>query len=522
MSLANFIDRAATAASQVLSEFSASAFKERLEQHVIAVVVDGAAAQSSEGRWTAELAVNLLARLYPRLAIVAAEDDLSGFTVELGLIAEAINPEITLLDRLGSASATLVVGETPVSSPGTTFYIGSDAWRARLSMTGPVCCGHSLNPFGAGAAAAFGAANVFRSIFADQLELSHLDAEIDLSLFDYTQGAASEADLGAVDIGEAYLVGLGAIGNGSLWALSRMQGVEGILHLIDHDPIDLSNLQRYVLTTQKHAGRRKTEIAAEVLAATKLVTKQYPMRWAEFLQSRTDWRFERVVVALDNVPDRVALQGALPKWIANAWTQELDLGVSRHGFGDGGPCLCCLYLPMGKVKDEHELIADELRLPHMALEIRTLLQTSAPVDTEFVEQVATAFGVQFDALSPFVGQPVRSFHQRAICGGLMLRLTDSQIPGAAVVPMAFQSALAGIMLAAELVKHAAGRLDATAPITRMNLLRPLAPFLRDPRGPDQTGRCICNDEDYRAIYREKYSVSESTPRPPSANAVIAA
>jgi hypothetical protein len=46
--------------------------------------------------------------------------------------------------------------------------------------------------------------------------------------------------------------------------------------------------------------------------------------------------------------------------------------------------------------------------------------------------------------------------QKAICGGMMIGLTGTGNPGTAVVPMAFQSALAGLGLAADLVKHAAG------------------------------------------------------------------
>ena len=50
--------------------------------------------------------------------------------------------------------------------------------------------------------------------------------------------------------------------------------------------------------------------------------------------------------------------------------------------------------------------------------------------------------------------------------------------------MAFQSALAGLGLAADLVKHAAGLPVPASTSTRINLLRPLAPMLADPRAPE--------------------------------------
>ncbi|MBT1517555.1 hypothetical protein KIP88_45610, partial [Bradyrhizobium sp. SRL28] len=212
-----------------------------------------------------------------------------------------------------------------------------------------------------------------------------------------------------------------------------------------------------------------------------------------------------VAVALDNAPDRIAVQGVLPKWIVNAWTQEIDLGVSRHGFDDGRACLACL--PHGKIKDEDEKIAEELRITEAKQEIRALLQTNRPLDAGFLERVAKAFDIPSESLQEFVGQSIRSFHQRAICGGVVMRLTDGAQPVKAVVPMSFQSALAGIMLAADLVKHASGVLNMPTTSTRINLLRPLAAHLHDPKAKDTSGRCICADRDFLAAYRRKHEIS---------------
>jgi hypothetical protein len=42
--------------------------------------------------------------------------------------------------------------------------------------------------------------------------------------------------------------------------------------------------------------------------------------------------------------------------------------------------------------------------------------------------------------------------------------------------------------------------------TRVNLLRPLAPMLADPRARDTSGRCICCDEDFLHAYKRKYAI----------------
>lgn len=222
--------------------------------------------------------------------------------------------------------------------------------------------------------------------------------------------------------------------------------------------------------------------------------------------------FERVAVALDNAADRIGLQASLARWIVNAWTQELDLGISRHEFDEGKACLACLYMPAGAIKSEDEKLAEELRLPEAKQEIRELLQKGDGVSENFVQRVATAFAVPYAQLQPFVGQPLRNFHQKAICGGMMIGLTGTGTPGMAVVPMAFQSALAGLGLAADLVKHAAGLPVPASTSTRVNLLRPLASVLADPHAHDASGRCICSDEDFLNAYRRKYAIGGSIGR----------
>jgi hypothetical protein len=505
MAFANFFDRSATAASQVLANFRLEDFKGRLSAHVVALSFDDAAVNSPEGRASLDLSVRLLARIYPALAVHPMGSAASEYAARLGELAHSINDQIELQEGLADTDIVVNIGATATAAA-DVINIGSDGWSALLSRHRPVGSGQTTNPFGAGAAACFGAANVFRRIFADQLPRGGLDDLVDLSLSTYLQGTRAGSELPeCCDLGDSYLAGLGAIGNGAVWALSRVQGLAGTLHLVDHENADLSNLQRYVMTTQDDIGRSKVRLARTFFTQGGLKVRAHPKRWADYVDGRRKRTFERVAVALDTAEDRIALQASLPKWIVNAWTQDVDLGVSRHGFADDGACLACLYLPTGAVKNEHERVAEELKIPDAQLEIRNLLQTHQPVSEPFVRRVATAFGVPFEALENFVGQPVRTFYRNAVCGGLMVNLTGGASAGTAVVPMAFQSALAGIMLAADLVKHATGMATASVAATRINLLRPLAPILADPRGKDPSGRCICHDRDFLDAYRRKYA-----------------
>ena len=71
--------------------------------------------------------------------------------------------------------------------------------------------------------------------------------------------------------------------------------------------------------------------------------------------------------------------------------------------------------------------------------------------------------------------------------------------------MAFQSALAGILLASELVLHVSGlRIKNIETMTRINLLKPLSEYLNEPFAKNQNVACICSDNDFKMAYNAKY------------------
>ena len=171
----------------------------------------------------------------------------------------------------------------------------------------------------------------------------------------------------------------------------------------------------------------------------------------------------------------------------------------------------CLYLPEHKGKSLDEQVAASLGMPDDLLEIRTLLHFNTPMGRDFLRRIAEAKGVPVDALARFEGEPLRAFYAKAVCGGVLLSLGAScdQPDRAAEVPMAFQSGLAGILLAAELVAHAAGlKPSAPALTAKVDLLRPLGNGrLSLPELKHGSGTCICQDSEYVAAYAAKYAVS---------------
>lgn len=508
MALAPFFEKAALAASHILQYFDLTTFSQMLDRHVVGVCFDDDGVVSPEGQMTLDLTVNMLARLYPRLSIVPSGNKAAAYVSHLTQLAKEINPNIEIVSNISDVSVAVVVGGNFISASIPAVYIGSSGWIVKLSPNEPVGSGMSQNPFGAGAAACFGAANIFRLIFGPSLPHGVPDGAFTLSLFNYETEINSihNPDLQSIDIGETHLVGLGAIGNGAIWALSRIPTLSGVLHLVDKELIELTNVQRYVLSTISSEGKVKVGLAADQFGETQLQVVPHPQRWGEYLRCRNNWDLQKVMVALDSAQDRADVQASLPRWIVNAWTQPGDLGVSRHDFISDQACLMCLYLPEPNQKSEDELIAEAIGLPEAKLEVRELLYLGKPVGSEFIQRIANAAGIPAEPLLLYSDQPLKSFYSKAVCGGIILGLGgDYQKASRAEVPMAFQSALAGIMLAAELVVYASGLRKMELPTTtRIDLLRPLGNYLSFPAKKDLSKRCICQDPLYRSVYQEKY------------------
>jgi hypothetical protein len=509
MALAKFYEKAALAASHVLRGFDEKTFTQKIAAKRVAVYFDESAERSTEGKWTLELTVNLLARLYPKISIISK----TGSSIAtLSDLARRINPQIEIESICDSSSICLVVGTTAAPPATTAIYIGSDGWIAKVSTKTPMGSANSAVPFGADAAACVGVANVFRATFADQLGDGRLDESWQMSLLDFDPLATEPAKpaIHDVDFKDTYLAGVGAIGNGFTWTLSRMRGLKGELHLIDDQSVDISNLQRYVLARDSDIGRSKVDLAAERLADTGLIVKCHAQTWGKYLAGRDDWRLSRVAVTLDTAKDRQSVQAALPEWIVNAWTQVGDLGVSRHSFLGDQACLACLYLQSHAAKNEDEVVAEAIGMGGELRQVRKMLALNEPVTGEFINRIAQAKGIDVKDLLSFEGQSLRVFYSQAVCGGVLLRLgADSGSQRNVEVPMAFQSALAGIFLAAETVAKGSNLVRSVPAVTtKLDVLRPLGTFLSLPAPKHPSGNCICQDGDYINAYRDKYGTIE--------------
>ena len=496
MALADFFHRDVVAISQVLQGFHQDAFVEKLNGIRVAISFGEEAAASRDGRELLDLTIRLAARLYPSITFITvhAADWLAD---ELTTLARRINPNVEL-SATGTYDVCLSVGADAPAVDSPTIYAGCDGWLARVGTASPYRTGDTGNPYGAGFAACLAAANLFRSLFLPEGTTS---LDVDIS---FPPDADSFPSLTASILTDPLvLVGVGAIGNSAAWALARTP-ITGQVYLVDPQVLELSNLQRYVLCERGDEGLVKVEVVVGKFTGA-LQALPHHGTWASFLETK-GYRRDRVLVALDSAHDRRAVQASLPRWIANAWTQVGDLGVSTHSFLGQDACLSCLYLPTQTSKNQDQIIAEGLKIPRFQDQVRVLLGSGQATGKELCDAIAAAWDINPEVLATYIDRPIRELWVEGICGGAVISLGEvGPAPPELQVPLAFQSALAGVALAAEATRDLlnAGAERKTL-VRRLDILRPLGDASPQPALKAGSGRCICEDPDFVAAYRQKY------------------
>jgi len=145
------------------------------------------------------------------------------------------------------------------------------------------------------------------------------------------------------------VVGAGGLGGQAILLLARI-GI-GYLVVIDHDTFDETNLNRQALCSQNALGKSKAEEAAAVVGAINpgVETISYRLRIDSSNAQKILIGSDVVVDALDNIPDRLALEGEVKKLdiplvhgaVAGFEGQIMTIFPQDHGLGNlygrGGP-----------------------------------------------------------------------------------------------------------------------------------------------------------------------------------------
>lgn len=466
------------------------------------------------------LTANICARTYPRLRFIAPPRLLD----ECASLALKINPLCDVDKGGGSESTSLYWGGAKASA--ATVAIAPVGWDVMINSQN-LSGLQPANALTSMAAGAIGANEIFRRVFANFLPSStHKETTSGFNILTLAGPDQTLPNLPEeIDIGVVHLVGAGAIGQAFLHALSAV-AARGTLVVIDPQTITLSNLQRYILAGDSDIGLSKVVVAETALKGSTISVMGQQSSWE--LNSRERSSASTLCVAVDTEALRVAIQASLPRRIYNAWTQPADIGWSRHeSFGED-PCLACLYWPTRARPNYHELIARALRehelrvlaylsssipidLPLLRGQIPQLLNLTIPPEAEIwlsrslLEDVALRFALSSDDVQLWKAKTLIDLYHEGICGGALIRHENADLSAEVSVPLPQQSALAGIMLAVELLVSNCPEL---APYrhpsmeARLDLLAGFPQIAARPRVP--TRNCICSDVDFLARYAAKW------------------
>jgi hypothetical protein len=503
VSLPRFFDRVATSALPLLPAAGREALTSRLEATTLALAFRGNADLNAGFM----LAVNLAARLYPQL-VIEAPDELAA---EATTLAQAINPNV---DFGGKTTHRLSFADAPAESDTVTVF--ATGWN--IVVDGARNGTEPAAPPAALAAGALGIGMIFRAVFADWLERGRTEREPGsfnlITLSEWSDPPVPER----FAVGRVHLAGAGAVGEAAILTLGSAT-VEGELVVVDPDTVELSNLQRYVLTRDSDEGVAKPALAKRELEKSTLNVVEVTTPWGR--DERSAPGQETVLTALDSGSDRIGLQAGLHRRVYNAYTQPTDIGWSRHEAFGIQPCLACLYWPRGSRPHQYQLVAGALEQP--ALRIRAYLasnravgqplapplqlpQTPSPptpeevihwLTTPLLTDIAPRYGLDTETQQLWSTKTLDQLYRKGICGGGLVRVDG--VEDAVLVPLAHQSALAGVMLATQLLIASDEELRTARPHEtegRLDLRRRL-PISLTSEATKRDG-CLCSDNDFLA------------------------
>lgn len=286
-----------------------------------------------------------------------------------------------------------------------------------------------------------------------------------------------------VELGQAYLVGAGAIGNGFLWA-ARHLDIRGQLDIVDDDSVSSGNLNRQVWFNIADIGQSKVERLAHnaqrYFPHLKLVPRKNRLQELEE-KSGEPW-LKRALIAVDSRRARREIQKEFPGEVFDASTTDIqEVVVHYHKQPTETACLSCIY-EADRVETSREAhIAEHFGVSIEEVRKERISEDSATRISERFPKVdrSSIVGLAYDTL----------FKQ--LCGQGELKTLEGR---RVVAPFAFVSVLAGVLMALELVR----RLDSGnstrnynywrvspwhPPLLRRQILRPKQPnceFCSDP------------------------------------------
>jgi hypothetical protein len=307
-----------------------AAFGPRRPDAGVVIIADPGYIRSFSGQVTWATLLNLTARLYkgisririvldvgvPRLPHVffpSAREDLREASVRLleDLNADAFTIEEGVPPSDGREWIWVYVGAREKRYP-AGITVAGQGWVAFVNDQSWPALPQLENPIGPMVAACFGTAEIYKALYP--LREKKEPTRIVLSVFDYSNNLASNPALpGALYLPKTYIAGAGAVGMALLLLLDSTPAVRssGGLHVVEYDPLDDTNMNRCVLAITKDINAPKLAILKSRLDTARLAIELHDSTWQSFVdkpEHREPLNFQRVVSCVDRYVARRAVQ----------------------------------------------------------------------------------------------------------------------------------------------------------------------------------------------------------------------
>ena len=346
-------------------------------------------------------------------------------------------------EAVSCITTELVVGNAPSRSSSTKVFVNLTADRLVIQRTLSICKGSALpHCLMVLVAACYASGAVISAAVGEGLpNPPPTSFEIPFEAF-----LPSQTNLTTpIKLGEAYLAGAGAIGNGLLWAARHVR-VMGKLNIVDDDVVSPGNLQRQIWFGPDDIGKPKAEQLAMLAQSSfpECTLEPAVCRLQQHSARNESAWLRRLIVAVDSRLARRNLQNELPGEVFDTSTtdsQEIVLHYNKQP--SNYACLGCVY-PHDEAEVTHDqTIADHLgidvesvRLPRISSEIaRRICATHTQLAPTKIE------GFAFDTL------------YKQLCGSAQLKsVSGKQV----IAPFAFVSVLAGTLLLLEIIRRERG------------------------------------------------------------------
>ena len=234
------------------------------------------------------LAVNLLSRTFERVhAVFPEEATVHRHPWHLKTTGAVVDELVKSMDGnllVGPpqrSDVVLSVGNEQSTPTKRTVVIRGSHWCAALDCDLP---GAGNGVLGSLYAATMGAAQVLLHVLEMVGAPYKPMAGFHFSLLDHTPFGLDSRAPNAVQVSEAHLVGLGAVGSAAVYTLAHLDDVSGAIHLIDNETIEEPNLNRYVLARQQDIGEWKVDVAALALSDTAIRAELHRGTFAAFAE----------------------------------------------------------------------------------------------------------------------------------------------------------------------------------------------------------------------------------------------